>query len=207
MPDVYKRQGEGGLIIVYLIAVVVIRELHSAVGIMRRGIDEGIFKLRLREENVCQRRAGSRECRRKSLRCVGRGTAGCDEQCSTCRKRQKEGGHEQKYADLQQRHPYIDVYKRQGYEFRTTVVAPLHDEESMLGIGRLIKGAGRYFLQGFADSGALIAPEGLRAVQMCIRDSLRVHRRDHGCYEGHACSEVQRGSPRSCRGQTGHPCS
>ena len=51
-----------------------------------------------------------------------------------------------------------------GYEFRTTVVAPLHDEESMLGIGRLIKGAGRYFLQGFADSGALIAPEGLRAV-------------------------------------------
>lgn len=51
-----------------------------------------------------------------------------------------------------------------GYEFRTTVVAPLHDEESMLGIGRLIKGASRYFLQGFADSGALIAPEGLRAV-------------------------------------------
>lgn len=51
-----------------------------------------------------------------------------------------------------------------GYEFRTTVVAPLHDEESMLGIGRLIKGAGRYFLQGFADSGALIDPEGLRAV-------------------------------------------
>ena len=59
--------GEGGLIIVYLIAVVVIRELHSAVGIMRRGIDEGIFKLRLREENVCQRRGRIHEDRRASL--------------------------------------------------------------------------------------------------------------------------------------------
>lgn len=49
------------------------------------------------------------------------------------------------------------------YEFRTTVVAEFHDIDSFLGIGRMINGAKRYFLQGFRDSGALIAP-GLHAV-------------------------------------------
>lgn len=48
------------------------------------------------------------------------------------------------------------------YEFRTTVVAELHDAESFHGIGRLIGGAKRYYLQGFVDSGALICP-GLHA--------------------------------------------
>ena len=36
------------------------------------------------------------------------------------------------------------------YEFRTTVVAQLHDETSFHEIGRWIKGAKRYFLQCFA---------------------------------------------------------
>ncbi len=49
-----------------------------------------------------------------------------------------------------------------GYEFRTTVVAELHDEESVRGIEELIGGAERYFLQGFVDSGALIG-KGLHA--------------------------------------------
>jgi len=37
------------------------------------------------------------------------------------------------------------------YEFRTTVVAQLHDEESFKSIGPWIKGAKRYFLQAFTD--------------------------------------------------------
>ena len=37
------------------------------------------------------------------------------------------------------------------YEFRTTIVAELHDEESFRGIGQWIRGARRYFLQKFTD--------------------------------------------------------
>ncbi|MCR5809165.1 MAG: anaerobic ribonucleoside-triphosphate reductase activating protein [Clostridiales bacterium] len=37
------------------------------------------------------------------------------------------------------------------YEFRTTVVRELHDETSFINIGRMIRGAKRYFLQPFAD--------------------------------------------------------
>ena len=37
------------------------------------------------------------------------------------------------------------------YEFRTTVVEPLHDEQSFTEIGPMIEGAERYFLQAFAD--------------------------------------------------------
>ncbi len=35
------------------------------------------------------------------------------------------------------------------YEFRTTVVPGLHDEESMRGIGELIKGAQKFYIQNF----------------------------------------------------------
>lgn len=38
------------------------------------------------------------------------------------------------------------------YEFRTTVVSPLHDETSFKEIGPMIKGAKRYFLQAFTDN-------------------------------------------------------
>lgn len=37
------------------------------------------------------------------------------------------------------------------YEFRTTVISPLHDKTSFIGIGSMIAGAERYFLQPFAD--------------------------------------------------------
>lgn len=37
------------------------------------------------------------------------------------------------------------------YEFRTTVVKPLHEENDFYEIGSLIKGSKRYFLQRFAD--------------------------------------------------------
>ncbi len=42
------------------------------------------------------------------------------------------------------------------YEFRTTICAPLHTPEEMAGIGRWLKGAKRYFLQPFVDSGELV---------------------------------------------------
>ena len=40
---------------------------------------------------------------------------------------------------------------RVGYEFRTTVVRELHDDASFRGIGEMITGAERYFLQPFVD--------------------------------------------------------
>ncbi len=47
----------------------------------------------------------------------------------------------------------IDLLRRGAadYEFRTTVTAELHDEESFAAIGPMIEGAKRYFLQPFAD--------------------------------------------------------
>ena len=47
------------------------------------------------------------------------------------------------------------------YEFRTTVVRGLHTKQSLSGAARWIAGAKAYYLQGFSDSGALLAPQGL----------------------------------------------
>ncbi len=49
------------------------------------------------------------------------------------------------------------------YEFRTTVVKGLHTVRDFEEIGKWLKGAARYFLQEFKDSGELIAPSGLGA--------------------------------------------
>lgn len=48
------------------------------------------------------------------------------------------------------------------YEFRTTVVREFHKREDFEVIGQWLKGAQRYYLQGFVDSGDLIQ-SGLRA--------------------------------------------
>ena len=52
----------------------------------------------------------------------------------------------------------IGVLKNSGipYEFRTTVIDEIHDDDVMRKIGELIEGAPRYFLQQFEDSGELI---------------------------------------------------
>ncbi|MBQ9086204.1 MAG: anaerobic ribonucleoside-triphosphate reductase activating protein [Clostridia bacterium] len=42
------------------------------------------------------------------------------------------------------------------YEFRTTVVRELHTKESLTELATIIRGAERYFLQSFTDSGDLI---------------------------------------------------
>ena len=47
------------------------------------------------------------------------------------------------------------------YEFRTTAVKGLHLPEDFEGIGRWIAGAREYYIQGFKDSGDLIAAQGL----------------------------------------------
>ena len=49
------------------------------------------------------------------------------------------------------------------YEFRTTVVAELHDTQDIAALVKRIKGAKRYFLQNFVDSGDLIC-QNLTAV-------------------------------------------
>ena len=43
------------------------------------------------------------------------------------------------------------------YEFRTTVTKELHTPEDMEEIGQMIKGAKKYFLQNFVDSGDIIS--------------------------------------------------
>lgn len=45
------------------------------------------------------------------------------------------------------------------FEFRTTLVRELHSEADMRDIGEWIKGANKYFLQGFVDSGDLIGED------------------------------------------------
>lgn len=47
------------------------------------------------------------------------------------------------------------------YEFRTTVVSPLHEKSDFYDIGEWIKGANNYYLQSFIDSGDLIS-DGLK---------------------------------------------
>jgi len=58
------------------------------------------------------------------------------------------------------------------YEFRTTVVKPLHDADSFRAIAAWLAGAKRYFLQGFVDSGDLIG-EGCSAFS---RDEMEAFR-------------------------------
>ncbi len=52
----------------------------------------------------------------------------------------------------------IDILKAGSidYEFRTTVVREFHSPEDMVEIGKWLKGAPRYFIQNFEDSGNLI---------------------------------------------------
>lgn len=62
------------------------------------------------------------------------------------------------------------------YEFRTTVVKELHTEADFDEIGQWLKGAKRYFLQSFKDSGDILSP-GLSPMEKAdlleIRDRLR----------------------------------
>ena len=50
------------------------------------------------------------------------------------------------------------------YEFRTTVVGGIHTEKDFIKIGKWLKGAKAYFLQGFRPGDDLLSPEGLSTV-------------------------------------------
>ena len=56
----------------------------------------------------------------------------------------------------------IDLIQKSGvaYEFRTTVVSPLHEAGDFETIAKQVEGTERYFLQSFVDSGNLLNGEG-----------------------------------------------
>lgn len=51
---------------------------------------------------------------------------------------------------------HLIMDKAPDYEFRTTLVKPYHEVEDMEIVGRWLKGAKRYYLQTFVDSGDLV---------------------------------------------------
>jgi len=57
------------------------------------------------------------------------------------------------HADLEKIRESIGLIMERSpdYEFRTTVVDELHEEEDFPKMGEMIRGAGKYFLQGFTD--------------------------------------------------------
>ena len=57
----------------------------------------------------------------------------------------------------------IELIQKSGvaYEFRTTVVSPLHEAGDFETIAKQVEGTERYFLQSFVDSGELLNGEGL----------------------------------------------
>lgn len=65
------------------------------------------------------------------------------------------------------------------YEFRTTLVKGLHTEKSVIGAAKWIAGAREYYLQQYADSGAVISPEGLSGFSKeemnALADTVRQH--------------------------------
>lgn len=64
------------------------------------------------------------------------------------------------------------------YEFRTTVVREFHKREDFEAIGRWLRGARRYYLQTFVDSGDIIQP-GLRAyTKEIMEQALEIVRKD-----------------------------
>ncbi len=58
------------------------------------------------------------------------------------------------------------------YEFRTTVAKPLHTAEDLAEIGRWLRGAERYFLQNFEDSGDVLGP-GLQGLEIAEMEALQ----------------------------------
>ncbi len=60
----------------------------------------------------------------------------------------------------------INIIRSSGveYEFRTTVVSPLHRPEDFGELAKMAEGSPRYFLQNFVDSGDLVAGEGMTAL-------------------------------------------
>ena len=76
----------------------------------------------------------------------------------------------------------VDILKRGGvdYEFRTTLVAELHDRNDIVKMAEAAKGAPRYYLQKFTDSGNCIA-SGLTVVPAEVAKEYLEIIRPHVC--------------------------
>ena len=70
-----------------------------------------------------------------------------------------------KFVDLEKIKQSIDILKKSGirYEFRTTLVKEFHDFSDIKGIGELVKGAKKLYLQKFVDREGVIQ-KGLHQV-------------------------------------------
>ncbi len=69
------------------------------------------------------------------------------------------------------------------YEFRTTVVGGFHEVEDFEAIGKWIKGAKRYYLQSFVDSGDLIAKDTLGLPKEKMLEMLKAVQKHVPCAE------------------------
>ena len=67
-------------------------------------------------------------------------------------------GYKNTVHNIKMKHIYTCFFK----EFRTTVVDELHEAEDFHAIGKWIAGANAYYLQGFVDSGSILA-DGMSA--------------------------------------------
>ena len=69
----------------------------------------------------------------------------------------------------------INIIRSSGveYEFRTTVVSPLHRPEDFGELAKMVEGSPRYFLQNFVDSGDLVAGEGMTALNDLTEEELK----------------------------------
>jgi pyruvate formate lyase activating enzyme len=61
------------------------------------------------------------------------------------------------------------------YEFRTTVVRPLHTAESLVAAAQWIRGARRYFLQGYVPGDGVLSGDGLSAYTPAEMAALLAH--------------------------------
>jgi len=73
----------------------------------------------------------------------------------------------------------VDIIMQNGnkgkidYEFRTTVVGGIHTEKDFQSIGRWLKGAKAYFLQGYKTSDDQLNPEGLYTIPVKDMEGFR----------------------------------
>lgn len=71
------------------------------------------------------------------------------------------------------------LHGRLEYEFRTTVVRPLHTEKDFVEIGQWLKGAKKYYLQAYKDSDGVLRPgfesytlEELKGFQRILQETI-----------------------------------
>ncbi len=80
------------------------------------------------------------------------------------------------YEDAIKKSISLIMERAPDYEFRTTFVPGLHNQDSAAGIGKLIEGAKAYYLQYFRPVGTILSPE-YRTIRASNRDELEIYSR------------------------------